>query len=53
MSQELKLVGVIGFPYQGKCLAWLRDACAALAGADREGFDTLIRGTGCEAIFDD
>ncbi|MEE8558334.1 MAG: glutathione S-transferase N-terminal domain-containing protein [Myxococcota bacterium] len=39
------------FPYQGKCLRWLREAHAALAREDRAALDTLIRGTGCEALF--
>ena len=39
------------FPYQAKCLAWLREARAALAAPDREAADALLRGTGCEALF--
>jgi glutathione S-transferase len=39
------------FPYQGKCLAWLRDGYAALAAADRRALDDILRGTGCEALF--
>lgn len=39
------------FPYQGKCLAWLREGHAALAPADRSAVDALLAGTGCEALF--
>lgn len=39
------------FPYQGKCLRWLRDAHAALPPDDRASIDGLLAGTGCEALF--
>ena len=39
------------FPYQGKCLGWLREAHQALAPADRRDVDTFLRGTGCERLF--
>ena len=39
------------FPYQGKCLAALRDAYGALADADREAVDAVLAGTGCEGLF--
>jgi glutathione S-transferase len=39
------------FPYQGKCLRWLREARAALAPADGTAVDTLLTGTGCERLF--
>jgi len=39
------------FPYQGKCLAWLREARAALAPADSAAVDAALHGTGCEALF--
>ncbi len=39
------------FPYQGKCLRWLREALAALAPDDRSSVDSLLSGTGCEALF--
>jgi hypothetical protein len=39
------------FPYQGKCLRWLRDARDALSPTDRAAVDTLLKGTGCEALF--
>ena len=39
------------FPYQGKCLRWLREAHAALAPNDRRAVDAFLRGTGCERLF--
>jgi len=39
------------FPYQGKCLQWLRQSHAALGGADRAAVDRVLAGTGCEALF--
>jgi glutathione S-transferase len=39
------------FPYQGKCLRWLREGYAALASADRRAVDELLRGTSCEVLF--
>ena len=39
------------FPYQGKCLRWLRDAHAALSPADRADANRLLAGSGCEALF--
>jgi glutathione S-transferase len=39
------------FPYQGKCLKWLREAHAALAPDDRRAADRLLAGTGCERLF--
>ena len=39
------------FPYQGKCLRWLRDAYAALTADDRATVDGLLAGTGCEPLF--
>jgi len=39
------------FPYQGKCLAWLRDAYGRLAAADRRTVDARLAGTGCEPLF--
>ena len=40
------------FPYQGKCLRWLREARAALSPADRSAVDALLDDTGCEALFE-
>ena len=39
------------FPYQGKCLGWLRDGYAALAPDDRRAVDASLKGTGCEPLF--
>ena len=39
------------FPYQGKCLKWLREARVALSEGDRNFVDQVLSGTGCEAIF--
>ena len=39
------------FPYQGKCLASLREHYAALAGGDRASVDQILKGSGCEALF--
>ncbi|NIS35635.1 MAG: glutathione S-transferase, partial [Actinobacteria bacterium] len=39
------------FKYQGKCLQWLRDGYHALSDSDRSRVDTVLAGTGCEALF--
>lgn len=39
------------FPYQGKCLQWLREKYAALSGADKVAVDGILSGTGCERLF--
>ena len=39
------------FPYQGKCLQWLREGFAALASGDRAAVNAVLEGTGCEALF--
>lgn len=39
------------FPYQARCLQWLRQAYVALEGEDRELADSILAGTGCEALF--
>jgi glutathione S-transferase len=39
------------FPYQAKCLGWLREARVALQPGDRDAVDALLAGTGCESIF--
>ena len=39
------------FPYQAKCLRWIREARDALDPADRTQVDALLEGTGCEALF--
>lgn len=38
------------FPYQGKCLRWLREAYAELDPVDRERVDRVLAGTGCEVL---
>ena len=40
------------FPYQGKCLRWLREAHDELSPADKTVVDALLKGSGCEALFD-
>jgi glutathione S-transferase len=40
------------FPYQGKCLHWLREGRAALSDADRGAVDALLDGSGCETLFE-
>ena len=39
------------FPYQRKCLRWLREQYSGLAPADRADVDAILGGTGCEALF--
>ncbi|MDP6375614.1 MAG: glutathione S-transferase N-terminal domain-containing protein [Pseudomonadales bacterium] len=39
------------FPYQAKCLQWLRQEYVRLDGDDRSFVDHLLDGTGCEALF--
>ncbi|MBX3504225.1 MAG: glutathione S-transferase N-terminal domain-containing protein [Parvibaculum sp.] len=39
------------FPYQGKCLQWLREKREALSTADKAEVDKLLAGTGCEVLF--
>ena len=39
------------FPYQGKCLGWLRAAHAALAPGTRAAVDAVLDGTDCEQLF--
>jgi glutathione S-transferase len=41
------------FPYQAKCLRWLREARAELAASDRAAVDEVLAGTGCERFFAD
>ncbi|HIF94405.1 MAG: glutathione S-transferase N-terminal domain-containing protein [Myxococcales bacterium] len=40
------------FPYQGKCLEWLRRDYRALEAGDREFVDKTLVGTGIEILFD-
>ena len=39
------------FPYQGKCLQWLRVEYARLDEADRARVDGVLAGTGCAALL--
>ncbi len=39
------------FPYQAKCLGWLRQERARLDPEDRAFVDGYLDGTGCEALF--
>jgi hypothetical protein len=39
------------FPYQGKCLGWLREGFAALSPSDRTTVARLLDGTGCEPLI--
>jgi glutathione S-transferase len=39
------------FPYQARCLSWLREEYAALGAADRRHADAILAGSGCERLF--
>ena len=39
------------FPYQKKCLQWLRESRESLGKSDRKALDQILAGTGAEAIF--
>jgi glutathione S-transferase len=39
------------FRYQSKSLSWVRDAYVALEAENRDEIDTILKGTGCEALF--
>ncbi len=39
------------FPYQAKCLRWINEQYRALGDDDRARVDTLLDGTGCEAVI--
>lgn len=39
------------FPYQAKCLRWLREHYAALPEAGKSTVDQVLAGTGCEVLF--
>lgn len=40
------------FPYQGKCLKWLRETRSALSGADRGFVDDYLAGSGCDRLWE-
>lgn len=39
------------FPYQAKCLRWIREERDALSSAERNDLDQILKDTGCEALF--
>lgn len=39
------------FPYQAKCLQWIREGFAALTAADRKAVSSILDGSGCEALL--
>ncbi len=39
------------FPYQAKCLKWIRDAFSALSPADQAEAKGLLAGTGCDSLL--
>jgi glutathione S-transferase len=39
------------FPYQARCLQWLRQSYVGLESDDRARVDAILAGTGCEALF--
>ena len=39
------------FPYQAKCLSWIREQYGTLSEADRARVNTVLADTGCEALF--
>jgi len=41
------------FPYQVKCLRWLKDEYTNLEEADRTRIANILAGTGCEALLDE
>ena len=40
------------FPYQAKCLQWVRQEYVRLDEEDRRVVDGILEGTGCERLFD-
>ncbi len=40
------------FPYQGKCLHWIRERYQSLSQADQQRIADVLQGTGCEALLD-
>ncbi len=41
------------FPYQKRCIAWIREQFLALTEADREWVNDLLEGSGCEKLLQD
>jgi hypothetical protein len=54
-SWEAKIDGAVwtqqSFPYQAKCLSWTNEYYQALSESDRVRVDTLLEGTGVEAML--
>ena len=52
---ETKIGGLIWsqrtFPYQVKCLNWLREEYQALTNSEKNEVNALISNTGCEALL--
>ena len=40
------------FPYQAKCLQWVREEFAALSSEDQAGVREILADTGCEALLE-
>lgn len=40
------------FPYQGRCLGWIRERFAALAADDQTAVREVLAGSGCEALVE-
>ena len=40
------------FPYQAKCLKWIKEEFNTLSKNDKTRIKTFLKGTGCEAILD-
>jgi hypothetical protein len=40
------------FPYQGKCLQWIREEFAKLSADDQVVVRDIFDGSGCEPLFD-
>ena len=41
------------FPYQVKCLNWIRHEYIALSQSDRARVDDIMAGTGCEVLVEE
>ena len=41
------------FPYQGRCLTWLRESYGRLSPDHKEQVNKILSGTGCEPLFAD
>ena len=56
-SWETEIDGALwtqqSFPYQAKCLQWIRQEFSQLSPADQQRVQMLLSGTGCEALLID